>query len=144
MLRKHLVLTAFLFTSGFAFGSSADITLDSLANICQTQEKAIQDVTAEYEFSVVPLPTLNQVLEQGGSAVLNGPKKFLVGGKTLHKTVQILLRFFDNGQKRQQQEHPYLTVIQRRNRKKLPARWLARQTSGWNNNEQKKFYAPVR
>ena len=61
---------------GFTFGDSTNITLDSLSDICEAMERAIIDVTVEYEISFDPLPTLDEIQKLGGSAVGTGPQKF--------------------------------------------------------------------
>jgi len=69
----------FFLISNSTFADSTNITLDSLADICQEQEKAIADATVEYEFSVVPLPTIDQS-PKAGWAVLTGPEHYTWSG----------------------------------------------------------------
>lgn len=54
MITKRTVFIVLLFTSNFAFGGNSEITLDSLADICEAMENAIVDINAEYEFSTEP------------------------------------------------------------------------------------------
>ena len=74
MLRKTIIFV-FLFMGSQTFGQSVNITLEALADICEEQEKAIADATVEYEFSVVPLPTIDQS-PKAGWAVLTGPEHY--------------------------------------------------------------------
>ena len=69
----------FFFISGWTLGESVNTTLDSLADICEAQEKAIVDATVEYEFSVVPLPNIEQAPKEGW-AVLTGPEQYRWSG----------------------------------------------------------------
>ena len=68
---KKIFFIALLFTSNLAFGGSANITLESLADICEAMEKAILDVTVEYEFSIDPPPK-----KQVGVLTGVGPRKY--------------------------------------------------------------------
>ena len=70
-LRQRIYFIAILFMSNLALGDSVNMTLDSLADICESMEKAILDVTVEYEFSVDPLPQ-NRV----GVLVATRPEKY--------------------------------------------------------------------
>jgi len=56
MLQKKIFFIALLFMSNLALGDSANMTLESLADICEAMEKAVLDVTVEYEFSIDPPP----------------------------------------------------------------------------------------
>jgi len=78
MLRK-IIMLVFFFMTNSAFGNSVNITLDSLADLCETHEKAIVDATVEYEFSVVPLPTIEQARERG-EIICTGPQEFTWSG----------------------------------------------------------------
>jgi hypothetical protein len=60
-----------LIMSSLAFGDSANITLDLLADIVEAQEQAIVDITVEYTISVDPPPK-----KQNGLIIGIGPKKY--------------------------------------------------------------------
>lgn len=71
MLRKTVFFIVLLFASNLALGDSSNMTLESLADICEAMEKTILDVTVKYEFSIDPPPK-----SKAGVTVGTGPQKY--------------------------------------------------------------------